>query len=163
MCGFIFGLKENVTKDVKLNEILHHRGPDGFEYIHKDDYFLSHNRLSIIDVSNGTQPLISTTQKEVIIFNGEVYNFRAIVEAEDWVSASAEREEDDAAGPHVDCRGLRVVVEESLWWHVALRASPVFDLKILLQVSDPLDCRVFLMLEWHVVGVDLQLGQAEVD
>ena len=42
-------------------------------------FFLSHQRLSIIDLTNdGNQPMLSKTGRYVISFNGEIYNYREL-------------------------------------------------------------------------------------
>ena len=76
MCGFIFGHKENICPDVDLKKVLHHRGPDSFNFSNEDGFYLSHNRLSIIDLSNGSQPFVSKSKNEIILFNGEIYNYK---------------------------------------------------------------------------------------
>ena len=45
----------------------------------KNSIYLGHTRLTIIDQSEfGNQPMISECGKKVLIFNGEIYNFREI-------------------------------------------------------------------------------------
>jgi asparagine synthase (glutamine-hydrolysing) len=89
MCG-INGI---VTKSLKINvrdivstmnnEIIH-RGPD-------DDGLYTYNsgnvnvaigmrRLSIIDVNSGSQPIISADKNFIIVFNGEIYNYKVLKE-----------------------------------------------------------------------------------
>jgi asparagine synthase (glutamine-hydrolysing) len=62
---------------------LAHRGPDAHgEYLAAvagQQVFLGHTRLSIIDLSPaGTQPMFSADRQTVIIFNGEIYNYREL-------------------------------------------------------------------------------------
>lgn len=60
---------------------LAHRGPDanGFFFNETNTVGLGHRRLSIIDLSkSANQPMISQNNRYVIVFNGEVYNFRDI-------------------------------------------------------------------------------------
>ena len=87
MCGIAGYLYPNqVVNEIKpnLNEaksLLDHRGPDdhGFYYDLNKSLGLTHTRLSILDISSaGHQPMISQCQNAVIIFNGEIYNFREI-------------------------------------------------------------------------------------
>lgn len=53
---------------------LHHRGPDSVNYYYNGHIGLTHNRLSILDISeNGNQPFEDDTQ--VLIYNGEIYNY----------------------------------------------------------------------------------------
>jgi asparagine synthase (glutamine-hydrolysing) len=59
----------------KMNDIVHHRGPDdeGF-FIHKN-VGLGHRRLAIIDLSaSGNQPM-HYLDRYTIVYNGEIYNF----------------------------------------------------------------------------------------
>ena len=39
---------------------------------------LGMRRLSIIDLSNGNQPMYSDDEKVIIVFNGEIYNYKGI-------------------------------------------------------------------------------------
>ena len=76
MCG-IFGVYDkylNKSLAVKSLEKLYHRGPDNISFFIKKDIFLGHTRLSIIDLTpNANQPL--ETDRFVIVYNGEVYNY----------------------------------------------------------------------------------------
>jgi asparagine synthase (glutamine-hydrolysing) len=85
MCG-ITGIinYSNEDKSGELNQladIIAHRGPDGNgSYIHESVYF-AHRRLAIIDLSqNAAQPFISDDSNYILIFNGELYNFKIIRE-----------------------------------------------------------------------------------
>lgn len=88
MCGINGILRKNISKDqilLKLqimNQRIIHRGPD-------DDGFFSGNygdfnfgfamrRLSIIDLSSGKQPIVTDDGSKVIVFNGEIYNFKLL-------------------------------------------------------------------------------------
>jgi len=55
---------------------LGHRGPDAIGEWQDEGVFLGHRRLSIIDLSTGQQPMHSTDDRYVIVFNGEIYNYR---------------------------------------------------------------------------------------
>ena len=83
MCGVVGFLSNQVLEDVleEMIESQNHRGPDNSgSYIDKrTGVHLGHNRLSIQDVSSdGHQPFISNCQEYIIVFNGEVYNFKEI-------------------------------------------------------------------------------------
>ena len=70
---------EQITK--RMINTLQHRGPDGFGvWIDIDKGIcLGHRRLAIIDLSsNGQQPMISSSGRYVITFNGEIYNFQEL-------------------------------------------------------------------------------------
>ena len=96
MCGLVGWIGENF-KDSTLNKIqlsLSHRGPDDFgkwvDYSKK--IFLLHRRLSIIDVSkNGSQPMVSSSKRYVLTYNGEIYNhldIRKSIKNYKWKSSS---------------------------------------------------------------------------
>ncbi|UYN85590.1 MAG: asparagine synthase (glutamine-hydrolyzing) [Cyclobacteriaceae bacterium] len=56
---------------------LQHRGPDAENYYISNHVFLGHRRLSIIDLSqSANQPFFSSCGKAVIVFNGEIYNYK---------------------------------------------------------------------------------------
>jgi asparagine synthase (glutamine-hydrolysing) len=87
MCGiagvYNFNELDNVNENnlIKMRDVLHHRGPDfGSHFIDKN-VGLAHRRLSIIDLSElGNQPMISEDERYVIVFNGEIYNFKDLKE-----------------------------------------------------------------------------------
>jgi len=63
----------------RMNEKLAHRGPDAVGVFQDDVVQLGHRRLSIIDVSEAAnQPFISADGNFVIVFNGEIYNYRTV-------------------------------------------------------------------------------------
>lgn len=67
-----------------MNERIFHRGPDedGFfvDTIESSTLGFAMRRLSIIDLSSGKQPIFSKDQQKVIVFNGEIYNYRELKE-----------------------------------------------------------------------------------
>lgn len=82
MCG-IAGFYDETLSIGKKRELLDlslksisHRGPDGDGVFFEGPIALGHKRLSIIDLASGAQPLISSDDKYVITFNGEIYNYR---------------------------------------------------------------------------------------
>lgn len=88
MCGVtgvVTGNKDlNIRRILKLsNDIQKHRGPDmQGEYVCEDyglNVGLSHQRLSILDLSEaGKQPMSSRSNRSVISYNGEVYNYKEL-------------------------------------------------------------------------------------
>ncbi len=58
-----------------MSNALIHRGPDGSGEFHSRHIALAHRRLSIIDLSNGQQPLYNEDASLILIANGEIYNF----------------------------------------------------------------------------------------
>ncbi|MEW6406499.1 MAG: asparagine synthetase B, partial [Chloroflexota bacterium] len=64
-----------------LVDRLHHRGPDDSGLYRSSDgsCLLGHTRLSILDLSPaGHQPMIDPLTRNVIVFNGEIYNFQEL-------------------------------------------------------------------------------------
>ena len=55
-----------------------HRGPDQSAVISNMHAVFGHNRLSIIDLEAGPQPLVSECKRYILVYNGEIYNFKAI-------------------------------------------------------------------------------------
>ncbi len=81
MCGItgFFG-KGSIETLEKMNRALTHRGPDAEGYFVDGNIYLAQRRLSILDLEGGKQPMISFDKKEVIVFNGEIYNHSEIRE-----------------------------------------------------------------------------------
>lgn len=62
-----------------MNLALQHRGPDHLAAWDNDHIALGHARLSIIDLSAGAnQPFVSDCGRYIIVFNGEIYNYREL-------------------------------------------------------------------------------------
>jgi asparagine synthase (glutamine-hydrolysing) len=57
---------------------LTHRGPDGDGFFCQGPVGLGHRRLAIIDLTTGDQPMSAEDGSVVLIFNGEIYNFREL-------------------------------------------------------------------------------------
>ena len=82
MCG-IAGFSGNLDIQLlrKMSDAILHRGPDdeGEFYDAAKGVGLAHRRLSILDVSpTGHQPMVSEDGAVVLVFNGEIYNFREL-------------------------------------------------------------------------------------
>lgn len=83
MCG-ITGLIDKQKNPIdpivieKMTRTLVHRGPDAEGYFLKPGIALGHRRLSIIDLSGGTQPMTTPDGRYTIVFNGEIYNFEEL-------------------------------------------------------------------------------------
>ena len=60
-----------------MTACLFHRGPDDGGDL-RGAAGLGHRRLAVIDLSGGRQPLVHNTSKRALIYNGEIYNFRAL-------------------------------------------------------------------------------------
>jgi asparagine synthase (glutamine-hydrolysing) len=57
---------------------IHHRGPDGQGVHLEPDLGIGARRLSIIDVPGGGQPIYNEDGSVVVVFNGEIYNYREL-------------------------------------------------------------------------------------
>lgn len=83
MCGFVgFTNKLNEATPVlqKMMDSIAHRGPDSEGKYIDADIALGFRRLSIIDLSQGSQPLFNEDGSLVLTFNGEIYNYQALRE-----------------------------------------------------------------------------------
>src|SRR5262245_42403181 len=82
MCGLVAVLQDSdATSPVlarRALDAIRHRGPDAQGEWQERDVFLGHRRLSIIDLHTGQQPMLSTDDRYVIVFNGEIYNYREL-------------------------------------------------------------------------------------
>ncbi|MEZ5964455.1 MAG: asparagine synthase B [Planctomycetota bacterium] len=63
---------------LRLSRLQRHRGPDWSGVWASADAVLAHERLSIVDVENGAQPLRSEDDSLVLAVNGEIYNHKAL-------------------------------------------------------------------------------------
>lgn len=61
-----------------MSNTLVHRGPDDAGVFAEGPVAMAMRRLSIIDISGGKQPLASVDGSVVVVFNGEIYNFREL-------------------------------------------------------------------------------------
>lgn len=97
MCGITGFISPKGNEDYQsilreMTDIMTHRGPDGSGYLltnygAESVIGLGHRRLSIIDLSeNGAQPFYSADGNLVIVFNGEIYNYRELIR--DYVDKS---------------------------------------------------------------------------
>ncbi len=85
MCGINGFISNSFTAEQKkeivqkMNLTLSHRGPDNDGIWTDDIIALGHRRLSIIDLSaDGNQPFFSTNKRYVIVYNGELYNYKEL-------------------------------------------------------------------------------------
>jgi asparagine synthase (glutamine-hydrolysing) len=62
----------------EMNAALGHRGPDGDGVFVDDNIAMGHTRLAIIDASGGAQPRVDKASGDALVFNGEIYGYRAL-------------------------------------------------------------------------------------
>jgi asparagine synthase (glutamine-hydrolysing) len=78
MCGYFGAVNSNVVLEKKLlKSYLNYRGPDEQNVYDNDNIFIIHNRLKIIDLKGGQQP-IKNNNGNILSYNGEIYNFKKI-------------------------------------------------------------------------------------
>ena len=77
MCGFTF-TKSNTLKGQM--GFLKHRGPDEQSYFVGEDYELEFSRLTVTGTIDGEVPVYSSNGDWLVAFNGEIYNFKALIE-----------------------------------------------------------------------------------
>ena len=63
----------------RMNDSQRHRGPDEGSLHIEPGLGFGHRRLSIIDIATGQQPLFNEDRSVVIVFNGEIYNYQALI------------------------------------------------------------------------------------
>jgi asparagine synthase (glutamine-hydrolysing) len=63
----------------RMTDIQRHRGPDQCGIHREPGVGLGHRRLSIIDLAGGQQPLFNEDLSIVVVYNGEIYNFPALM------------------------------------------------------------------------------------
>ncbi|MDX2222423.1 MAG: asparagine synthase (glutamine-hydrolyzing), partial [Rhodospirillaceae bacterium] len=84
MCGIV-GVFDGVAGSQidpalirRMADAIAHRGPDGDGFHIAPGIGLGHRRLAIIDLSGGAQPMATADGQTVVVFNGEIYNFREV-------------------------------------------------------------------------------------
>ncbi|MCC6181130.1 MAG: asparagine synthase (glutamine-hydrolyzing) [Bacteroidia bacterium] len=86
MCGIAGIVTQEPNQEAKYRQAIHkmtdaikHRGPDAEGIWNNQNVFLGHRRLSIIDLSeSGNQPFLSHDGRYILIYNGELYNYREL-------------------------------------------------------------------------------------
>jgi len=81
MCGIVGVFGGDFSTIENANSAINHRGPDDYG-VYKNQSLkvgLGHRRLSILDTSSfGHQPMFSNDGKVVLVFNGEIYNYKEL-------------------------------------------------------------------------------------
>jgi asparagine synthase (glutamine-hydrolysing) len=85
MCG-IAGIVDTTLRRepdrglaLRMNDAIAHRGPDGDGLHLEPGVALCHRRLAIIDLATGQQPLYNEDGSVVVVYNGEIYNYQALI------------------------------------------------------------------------------------
>jgi asparagine synthase (glutamine-hydrolysing) len=93
MCGIAgqYNQSNNFNIQTEILRSMRHRGPDAQAYWEDEQVILFHSRLSIIDTSNNAnQPMVDLSGRYVLVFNGEIYNYRQLKSklTYDWQTSS---------------------------------------------------------------------------
>lgn len=84
MCSIfaVLDIKTNIAdlrkKALEMSRLMRHRGPDWSGIYDCPKAILAHERLSIVDVNTGAQPLYSEDHRHVLAVNGEIYNHQQL-------------------------------------------------------------------------------------
>jgi len=81
MCGICGYIGTHIDEAVlhSMVQTMNHRGPDGSGCWTNQKSALGHTRLAIIDLSEAaSQPMSSADGRYVVVFNGEIYNYREL-------------------------------------------------------------------------------------
>lgn len=84
MCSIlaILDIKSDVDalrkQALQMSKLQRHRGPDWSGMYANDKVIMAHERLSIVDIEHGSQPLYSNDGELVLAVNGEIYNHKEL-------------------------------------------------------------------------------------
>jgi asparagine synthase (glutamine-hydrolysing) len=85
MCGIFVSITDRNIGSPRYQknhfsvDLLAHRGPDSSSYFYDNRIFLGHTRLEIVDHNSASnQPFISRCGRYILVFNGEIYNYKQL-------------------------------------------------------------------------------------
>src|SRR5437763_2837702 len=81
IAGFIDEMQSRESAEQLIEQmcaVIRHRGPDDQGTWVGDGVALGMRRLAIIDVAGGQQPIFNEDHSILVVFNGEIYNYRAL-------------------------------------------------------------------------------------
>ncbi len=78
LCGFTGKQTDGEAVLKNMTDVITHRGPDSVGYYTDDRISMGFRRLSIIDLDQGHQPIFNEDKSLVLMFNGEIYNYREL-------------------------------------------------------------------------------------
>lgn len=84
MCGIIGWISKDANREAPVAAIkngmtvMKERGPDGSGYNILPGAAFGHRRLAVIDPAGSPQPFVDQTSGMLLVFNGEIYNFRRL-------------------------------------------------------------------------------------
>ena len=84
MCGYVGFVNRGITDKEpvirKMMDRIVHRGPDSEGLYCDEQVALGFRRLSIIGLEDGMQPIFNEDRSLVLVFNGEIYNYKLLKE-----------------------------------------------------------------------------------
>lgn len=82
ICGIAGSAGQHVDEGVlrSMTGALAHRGPDGEGFFVDGHVGFGHRRLSLLDLELGDQPIFNEDRSVVVIFNGEIFNYRELTQ-----------------------------------------------------------------------------------
>lgn len=78
LCYYADGRQADEAIIQRMVKSLAHRGPDALTHIMRGPVSLGHTRLSIVDIAEGNQPMLSDDERFALVFNGEIYNYQQL-------------------------------------------------------------------------------------
>ena len=78
MCGLFISVNDSNIDFNNLLTTITHRGPDSSKTISDSNWQFGFNRLSIVENNEHDQPFRKSGSREILCFNGEIYNFRQL-------------------------------------------------------------------------------------
>ncbi len=82
MCGIFGAVFKEANQNIDVRralESISYRGPDSSNYISQKEFVFGHNRLAVLDLSkSASQPMQSVSGGLIVVFNGEIYNHKAL-------------------------------------------------------------------------------------
>jgi asparagine synthase (glutamine-hydrolysing) len=118
------GRRELAQAVRRMGRWLVHRGPDAWGEYSGEGIALGHTRLAILDIAGGAQPMATPDGALVIVFNGEIYNFR---ELRQQLEARGHRFRSDHSDTEVILHGYREWGAEALERLEGMFAFAIWD------------------------------------
>jgi asparagine synthase (glutamine-hydrolysing) len=79
ICGIVDQARTDLSQiQQQMLDVITHRGPDDRGTYYEPGLALGMQRLSIIDLAGGKQPIYNEDEQIVVILNGEIYNYRSL-------------------------------------------------------------------------------------
>ena len=103
MCGIAGFISENCHEDtlICMGNAISHRGPDESGYYFSAPAGFVSKRLSIVDVKDGKQPAFNEDQTVVVVFNGEIFNYKQLRKELEAKGHHFSNNSDTAVLPHM--------------------------------------------------------------